>query len=261
MIKSYIQRGASGPTELSNRWLYAAITTLALLAGLGCAPDQEIALRRLREVGQSVCDADTFEAKGYWILENSPEPPMPICYLFGPNGEYHISAGNMTIIHDTKHLACSVPDEDYVGIVETGAYQSRQEPHNRWPGDLIMAAAMGLRGKGDLVLPYMRLCGANWLQEWHGVPNVTSIIHENVGGRACTRYDLRNAIGSLQMWVDNEQSILSKYIINVGSQRLSIMYETVKMNHDIPPEEFHIPDWMFKKSQAELNVEGNGNKK
>ncbi|NLE59591.1 MAG: hypothetical protein GX616_14615 [Planctomycetes bacterium] len=151
------------------------------------------------------------------------------------------------MIHDTHYAACVRPDDPYVGVVDTRAYQPRQGRHHRWPGDMIMAAGMGASGKGDQLLPYMRAFGEDWLRGLYPHAEICEAGSETVNGHTCVRYEIRAQGRLLCIWLDARELIMWKYRVGDESEQESVEYRTVRANHALPPSSFTIPDWVFDK--------------
>jgi hypothetical protein len=207
----------------------------------GCSVDHSAALQRLQDAGRILGEAETLELIGTFAArEKGRSEQLPLRIVFGPDGEYKLQSGDMIVVHDTWRVACVRPREPYSMCLPIRADHGRAGPYHRWSGDLIMAP-MGLDGRADLIITYMRLLGPQWLQEWMPDAVVTGIAREQVGARQCTRYTVDDGPhGRCDFWLDDD-NIMRKHA-RTRKGRLVIEYQQVILNSQLKPDEFAMPD-------------------
>ncbi len=221
----------------------ASLSGLAALSALACASSSERARRWLEQAGEVVACADTFEAVGIRRDEaNGQIETSRLRTVLGPNGEYRLQRNDRVVVHDSHYVAF-LPAYDYGGLAPRDArsYQPRTGRWNRWPGDIVMSAVMPFEGKGDTYLAYMRVLGADWVNEALPQGTARMLGRERVDGRARQRVRVVIENHSVDFWIDAKDRLVRRYEVGVGGFRSSVEYTHVHINRPVSASLFAIP--------------------
>ena len=168
-------------------------------------------------------------------------------WAFGPDGEYRYEHGTLTVVHDTKHVAYRKNGTWTGTTYDTGSYQSRHGPHNRYPGSIFMATTFGV-GKENL-MSWVRPWGSSWSGHCFYYGQYDSVGEENVNCHRCKKIlahqtSLRDTI----IWIDCDLGVIRKWRMGDGEYYASACYETIRLNPPLARREFEIPSEAIRKS-------------
>ena len=192
------------------------------------------------------------------MVVRSPVPDtsetVRIRWVFGPEGQYRVERGPITLVFDTEYLFGGRTDTGQSGgrnwraSLPEGASE-RSGVHNRYHGDIVMGT--GLMAIG-MIYPEVaaRLEGTRWADAFAGEMVLKYAPDENVGGHPCWRIVGRTPKkkGQFTMWIDKDLRMWRKWKDGNGFYFTSIQYDIIRVDPTLKGDEFLIPQDERKKA-------------
>ncbi len=222
------------------------------------APDWEnmSPLEMLREAGRICCDARTLEAVGRIEIPTDLEGAESgsIRWVFGPDGEYRFEQGSVLVVFDTEYIAMKRDGTWQDNVIHARSMQSNpQAPHNRYWGDMVMAAGMAARTGMTYPMAITRLLGPAWTDHLFTSDALLEFGEDDlVAGHACKTIVVIEPTEdrTLTLWLDSDLGLIRKWEMGAaGNYTAWAVYEELRLNPRLAPGEFAIPKEVKRAAQ------------